>query len=63
MRPCAAPLLAFFIAVALISFKGWLIDLDPLNVYFWVFAGALARLPSLDARPGELARASTEGAS
>ncbi len=63
LRPCAVALLAFFITVALISFKGWLIDLDPTNVYFWVFAGVLARLPSLDARPAELARASAEGAS
>ncbi len=63
LRPCAAPLLAFFIAVALNSFKGWLVDLDPLNVYFWVFAGVLMRLPYLDARPGELGRTPAEQAS
>ena len=48
LRPYAAALLAFFIAVALISFKGWLVDLDPVNIYFWVFAGVLAKLPFLD---------------
>lgn len=55
LRPCAAPLLAFFITMALISFKGWLMDLDPVNVNFWVFAGVLAKLPDLDSRREELA--------
>jgi len=50
LRPCAAPLLAFFITVALISFKGWLMDLDPVNVNFWVFAGVMAKLPELGRR-------------
>jgi flagellar biogenesis protein FliO len=54
LRPYAAGLLAFFIAVALNSFKGWLVDLDPLNVYFWVFAGVLARLPAFDAEAAEV---------
>lgn len=36
--------LAFAIIIFLNSFKGWLIDLDPLNVYYWLFAGILMRL-------------------
>ena len=34
--------------MALNSFKGWQIDLDPINVYFWVFAGFLLKLGYLD---------------
>ena len=49
LRACGAALVAFLIAVALYSFKGSFIDLDPINVYFWMFAGFLARLPTLDA--------------
>jgi len=29
------------------SFKGPIIDLDPMNVYFWLFTGMLFRIPSL----------------
>ncbi len=62
LRTCAGALLAFFIAVALNSFKGWLVDLDPLNVYFWLFAGALAKLPLLKVAETAEARAETEEA-
>ncbi len=48
LRPYVAALLAFFIAIALNSFKGWLMDLDPINVNFWIFAGVMAKLPDLD---------------
>jgi len=48
LRTCSAALTAFLITVALNSFKGWLVDLDPVNVYFWVFAGVLAKLPYLE---------------
>ena len=48
LRTCSAVLLAFLLTMALNSFKGWLLDLDPINVYFWVFAGVLAKLPYLD---------------
>ncbi len=47
LRVPACAILAFVITMALNSFKGWLLDLDPINVYFWVFAGVLARLPAL----------------
>ncbi|NDQ56957.1 MAG: hypothetical protein GZ088_07780 [Acidipila sp.] len=52
LRTCAATLVAFLIALTIYSFKGSFIDLDPLNVYFWMFAGLLAKLPSLDGPPG-----------
>ena len=47
LRVIACAILAFLITMALNSFKGWLLDLDPVNVYFWVFAGVLAKLPYL----------------
>ena len=48
LRSCSAGLLAFLVVIVLNSFKGWQIDLDPVNVYFWVFAGILMKLPMLD---------------
>lgn len=44
LRAMAAALTGFLIVIVLASFKGWLLDLDPLNVYFWLFAGLLAGL-------------------
>jgi hypothetical protein len=29
--------------------KGSVLDYDPLNVYFWLFAGMLVKLPQLEA--------------
>lgn len=51
LRAVSAALLAFLLWNLLYSFKGAYIDIDPINVYFWLFAGMLARLPALDARP------------
>ena len=48
LRATAAALLGFLIVAMLCSFKAWLLDLDPVNVYFWFFAGVLASLPALD---------------
>jgi len=48
LRSCSAGFLAFIVVMILNSFKGWQIDLDPINVYFWVFAGVLMKLPLLD---------------
>ncbi|HZW23951.1 MAG TPA: hypothetical protein VFF26_00550 [Gallionella sp.] len=48
LRGCASVMLAFIATTALNSFKGWQIDLDPVNVYFWVFAGMLLKLKYLD---------------
>jgi len=51
LRAMAAALTGFLIVIALDSFKGWILDLDPVNVYFWLFAGVLAGLTRLDAPP------------
>lgn len=48
LRSCSAAILAFIITMALNSFKGWQIDLDPINVYFWVFSGFMFKLGYLD---------------
>ena len=48
LRSCSAAILAFIVTIALNSFKGWQIDLDPINVYFWVFSGFLLKLGHLD---------------
>jgi uncharacterized membrane protein YhaH (DUF805 family) len=52
LRATAAALLAFLIVAMLYSLKAWLLDLDPVNVYFWLFAGVLGSLSALD-RPRE----------
>lgn len=46
-RTCAAAITAFLIVIALHSFKGWLVDLDPINVWYWVLVGILFALPGL----------------
>lgn len=51
LRGVAAALLGFFITIAIHSGKGWQVDYDPINVYFWVFAGMLFKLHALDATP------------
>ncbi|MGB6198959.1 MAG: hypothetical protein WBF35_05360 [Candidatus Acidiferrales bacterium] len=51
LHATGAALLAFLIVAMLYSFKTWLLDLDPVNVYFWLFAGMLACLPALDRPP------------
>lgn len=45
--PCANAFLAFVIIMFLNSFKGWQIDLDPVNVYYWLFVGLLLKIPLL----------------
>ena len=47
LRSCSAAILAFIVTMMLNSFKGWQIDLDPVNVYFWLFAGILLKLKYL----------------
>jgi len=49
IRACAVGLATFYLAFAANSLKGWMVDQDPINVYFWLFTGILFRLPDLDA--------------
>jgi hypothetical protein len=48
LRSCAAALTAFIAIVFLLNFKGWYMDIDPINVYFWIFTGLLFSLPLVD---------------
>ncbi|MBI3451799.1 MAG: hypothetical protein HY057_03000, partial [Rhodospirillales bacterium] len=59
----AAAMVAYLIVMALNSLKGWQMDLDPTNFYYWLFLGILLRLPSLDepADPGRASRSAGSG--
>jgi hypothetical protein len=48
LRAVSAALLAFLIWTLAYGLKGQYLDIDPINVYFWLFAGVLARIPLLD---------------
>lgn len=56
LRYAGAAIVAFIAVMALHNLKGWQLDLDPINAYFWLFAGLLFRLP-------EIARVSRSGGS
>jgi O-antigen ligase len=62
LRCSASSLLVFFIIMFANSFKRWQIDLDPVNVYYWLFAGLMLKLPILDSLTGEQAADSGVGA-
>jgi hypothetical protein len=49
-RVASASLLAVIIWNIVYGIKGGLIDIDPMNVYFWLFVGVLAKIAALDAR-------------
>ncbi len=51
LRSVAAALAAYLVTVELNSFKGYHLDFDPTNVYFWLFAGMLYKLPYLAREP------------
>jgi hypothetical protein len=54
LREMGGPIVALTVVTALISFKGSILDVDPFNVYFWLFIGVLLRLPSvLAGEPGK----------
>lgn len=38
----------FAIVIMINSIKGWQMDLDPINVYFWLFAGFVFKLPHIE---------------
>jgi hypothetical protein len=48
LRSYSAGLLAFLIVTVVNSVKGWMVDLDPVNVYVWVFVGTLLKVRLLD---------------
>jgi hypothetical protein len=49
LRVISASLLGFLVWNAAYAVKGQFMDMDPINIYFWLFVGVLARLPELDA--------------
>jgi hypothetical protein len=51
VRRCAAGLTGFFTFVALYSIRNWPLDIDPVSVYFWVFAGVLFKLHRISSSP------------
>ena len=45
---------AFLVWNLVYGIKGQYMDFDPINVYFWLFAGILMKLPALESvRPDE----------
>ncbi len=48
LKTMAAAYTAFFVIMAINSIKGWLINVDPMNTYFWIFTGLLCKLPHLE---------------
>jgi hypothetical protein len=46
-RAYANAILAFLVVAVVNGWKASYFDLDPLNVYFWLFAGALLRIPQM----------------
>jgi hypothetical protein len=47
LKSAAAAYGAFAIIMIINSIKGWQLDSDPINVYYWLFAGMLCKLPAL----------------
>jgi hypothetical protein len=48
MQRVGSVLLAYFIVVVLTSVKGWWLDVDPINIYFWFFVGVSLSLSRVD---------------
>jgi hypothetical protein len=51
LRVISAALLALLVWHVIYCMKGQYLDIDPTNVYFWLFAGMLAAIPRLDGTP------------
>lgn len=47
-RPFAVGMLAFLLLELIYLFKGSILDFDPTNVLFWLYAGILLKLPHLE---------------
>jgi hypothetical protein len=52
----AAALTAYFILLPIHSLKGWPLDWEPANVYFWMFGAMIIVLPRLAQEPRPAAR-------
>lgn len=52
LRSVSAGILALVGFIVVYNFKGSYLDLDPMNVLFWLLVGVLLRLPALDRDPG-----------
>jgi hypothetical protein len=50
LRAVAAALVALLVLIVVNNLKGSYLDLDPTNVFFWLFVGVLLKLPALDER-------------
>jgi hypothetical protein len=61
LRAVSAALLAVLIWSFVISTKGQYLDVDPTNVYFWLFAGMLAAIPRLDQGSDPMPEAADDG--
>jgi hypothetical protein len=48
LRAVSAALLAFLVWNLIYGIKGQYMDFDPINVYFWLFAGIVMKLPALE---------------
>ncbi len=48
LRAVSAALMAFLVWNLIYSIKGQYMDFDPINIYFWLFAGLLMKLPMLE---------------
>jgi hypothetical protein len=48
LKVAATGLCGYVVVIGLNNFKGTQVDLDPVNVYLWVFAGMLLKLPLLE---------------
>ncbi|HUC61866.1 MAG TPA: hypothetical protein VMF53_07905 [Alphaproteobacteria bacterium] len=48
LKTAAACYTVFFLFLAVENIKGWVVDQDPVNVYIWLFAGFLFKLPYLE---------------
>jgi hypothetical protein len=47
-KAAAGAYTAFAVIMAVQSLKGWSMDVDPINTYFWIFTGILCKLPYLE---------------
>ncbi|MGO9455400.1 MAG: hypothetical protein ACLQDV_30785 [Candidatus Binataceae bacterium] len=47
VQPYCSAVAALFAALIVYSLKGYVLDLDPLNVLYWLYAGAMLEMPAV----------------